>query len=234
MLQRKWSLLALIVAVGVCSFVSADKTTPEATTGVIVDKDKRTITVDAKIAPRKIDAPGYDKIYPLEVVACWSFPNKGQKAHETVVTFDAKPSEIHKALESLGLKPGKPENGGEKVPEGPAVNIYLDLPTEGGDVKRVPIEKVMIDGKTGKPLGKRKWQFTGSAMVQPDPNKDEKVYGADTTGTLICIFPVTDLTVFQANLKFNDQRYVDLDTDKKLLPKEGTPIKLVIEVPEQK
>ena len=32
---------------------------------------------------------GYDKIYPLEVVACWAFP-KGQKAHETVVTFDVQ------------------------------------------------------------------------------------------------------------------------------------------------
>ena len=71
-------------------------------------------------------------------------------------------------------------------------------------------------------------------MIQPDPNKDEKVYGADTTGTLICIFPVTDLTVFQANLKFDDQRYVDLQTNPKLLPKEGTPVKLIIEVPEQK
>src|ERR1700685_2208458 len=126
MLQRKWSLLVLIIAVGACAFASADKPAPDAS-GVVVDKDKRTVTIDAKVAPRKIDAPGYDKIYPLEVVACWAFP-KGQKAHETVVTFDVKPSEIHKALESLGLKPGKPENGGEKVPEGPAVNIYLDLP----------------------------------------------------------------------------------------------------------
>ena len=53
----------------------------------------------------------------------------------------------------------------------------------------MPIEKVMIDTKTSKPLSKQKWHFTGSTMVQPDPNKDDKVYGADTTGTLICIFP---------------------------------------------
>ena len=92
----------------------------------------------------------------------------------------------------------------------------------------------MVGMKTGKALGKQKWHFTGSAMVQPDPNKDDKVFGADTTGTLICIFPVTDLTVFQAHLKFNDQHVVDLETDKNLLPKEGSPVKLVIEVPEQK
>jgi len=27
-----------------------------------------TVTIDAKVAPRKIDAPGYDKIYPLDRV----------------------------------------------------------------------------------------------------------------------------------------------------------------------
>jgi hypothetical protein len=232
MTQRKWGLLVLAAAIGACAYASADKD-PPAPSGVVVDKDKRTVTVDAKVAPRKIDAPGYDKIYPLEVVACWSFP-KGQKAHETVVTFDAKPSEVAKAVESFGLKPGAPQNGGDKIAEGPEVNIFIEVPTDSGDVKRLPIEKVMIDQKTGKPLGKQKWHFTGSTPVQPDPTKDEKVFGADTTGTLICIFPVTDLTVFQAHLKFNDQRYVELETDKKLLPKEGTPVKLVIEVPEQK
>ena len=230
MTQRKWGLLALAVAIGACAFVSADGDKPADTPGVVVDKDKRTITIDAKVAPRKIDDPRYDKIYPLEVIACWAFP-KGQKAHETVVTIDCKPSDVHQAVESLGLKPGVPQNGGEKIPDGPAVKIYLDLPTESGDMKRVPIEKVITDRKNGRGMPKVKWCFTGSTMVQTDPTKDEKSYGADTTGTLICIFPVTDLTVFQANLKFDDQRYVELETDKKILPKEGTPVKLVIEVP---
>ena len=83
-------------------------------------------------------------------------------------------------------------------------------------------------------MPKIKWLFTGSAFKSPDPEKDDKVYGADTTGTLICIFPVTDLTVFQTNLKFKDQDYVNLETDKKFVPKEGTPVKLIIQVPEQK
>jgi hypothetical protein len=219
--------LTTLAVLGACANASAE---------IAVDKDKRTITVDAKMAPRKIDAPGYDKIYPLEVVACWPW-QKGVtgKAHETVVTITAKPSEIHKALvETFGLKPGTPQNGGDKPGEGPEVNIYLEFQNEANETKRVPIEKTMIDAKTNKGMGKLKWRFTGSVMAQPDPNKPDKVYGADTTGTLICIFPVTDLTVFQTNLKFKDQTYVDLETDKKLLPKIGTPVKLVIEVPKQK
>src|SRR5713226_8829355 len=129
----------------------------KAVEGIVVDKDNRTVTIDAKIAPRKINDPRYKEIYPIEVIACWPFP-KGQKAHETLVTFDIKPSEVHKALESFGLKPGTPVRGegpkgtegvGESVPsaktdtgepQGPEVNLFLEILGDG-QPRRVPIEK---------------------------------------------------------------------------------------------
>jgi hypothetical protein len=199
--------------------------------GVVADKEGRTVTIDARIAPRKIDDPRYKEIYPIEVIASWPFP-KGQKAHETVVTIDAKPSDVHKALEALGLKPGAPVVGEAKQPpQGPAVNIYLEVPGPDDQPRRVAIDKVLIDPKTNRPMPKVQWRFTGSVMSKPDPNKDEKVYGADLTGTLISIFPVTDQTVFQTNLTMKEEKYVKLETNKKLLPKEGTPVKLILEVP---
>src|SRR5215472_11813887 len=100
--------------------------------GVVVDKDKRTVTIYARIAPRKIDDPRYKEIYPIEVIACWAFP-RGQKAHETVVTIEARPSAVHRALESLGLKPGAPARGDStEPPRGPEVNVYLEVPAEPG------------------------------------------------------------------------------------------------------
>src|SRR5437016_2781960 len=63
--------------------------------GVEIDKAKRLIKIDAKIAPRKL--PHLSKIYEIEVIACWPHP-KGKKAHETVVTIEAKPSTVHKGL----------------------------------------------------------------------------------------------------------------------------------------
>ena len=57
---------------------------------------------------------------------------------------------------------------------------------------------------------------------------------ADLTGTLITIFPVTNDTVFQTNLTLEYERFMKLETNTKVLPKEGTPVKLVIEVPEGK
>src|SRR5262245_19994047 len=84
-----WSLSVLCVSF--VFFVSPSFTADPP--GIAVDKEKKTITIDAKIAPRKLDY--LDQIYPIEVVACYAHP-KGEKAHETLVTIEAKPSDVHK------------------------------------------------------------------------------------------------------------------------------------------
>ncbi len=78
-----------------------------------------------RVAPRKL--PALKEVYPLEVVATYPTP-RGQKAHETVVTFNSKPSEIHKALESQGLKPGKPAVGEGVIGTGAEVKVSLEVP----------------------------------------------------------------------------------------------------------
>src|SRR4051812_39902783 len=124
--------------------------------GVTVDKAQKTVAIDAERAPRKNAEPKLmDRISPAPEIGPQGYP-KGLKAHETVVTFDVKPSEIHKALEGLGLKPGKPVFGDVKEQsEGPELNIYLEVPGEAG-VKRVPIEKTLVDPKSGKSMPKVK------------------------------------------------------------------------------
>jgi hypothetical protein len=226
----KKRLIIMVVSMFTLPLVRAE----DKSAGVMVDRNKRTITVDCKIAPRKMEDPKFQgKTWPIEVIACYPYP-KGQKAHETLVTIDIKPSEVHKALESFGLKPGTPVRGEAKEPpQGREVEIYLEVPDRDGRPKRVPIERTMIDPKTNKPMPRVKWRFTGSIMSKPDPSKDETVYGADMTGTLISIFPVTDETVFQTNLTMKEEKYLKLETDTRLLPPVGTPVKLVIVVPEK-
>lgn len=192
-----------------------------------VDKEKMTVSIPCKIAPRKL--ANLPDIYPIEVIACWAAP-KGQKAHETIVTYEAKPSEVHKALESLGLKAGKPAKGEGSESEGPELKIYLELPSEAGELRRIAIEKCLVDRRTGKTLPSLKWRFTGSVIRQPDPAKEEKAYGADLTGTLISIFPVTDDTVLQSSLTMKEEPLIKLDTNKKSLPAEGAPVTLVLQV----
>jgi hypothetical protein len=203
---------------------------PAKSLGIVVDKKKRTITIPAKIAPRKIDDPKYTEIYPIEVIATYPFP-KGKKAHETVVSFDVKPSEVHKALVGLGLKPGAPAKTDKDKASGPVVKIYIEVPGPGKAIKRIPIEKVLVDRKSKLPMPKVTWHFTGSVLTKPNPDKDEKVYAADLSGTLIAVFPVTDETVFQSSLTLKDEKYVKLEVKEKLLPEVGKPVNVVIVVP---
>ncbi len=224
-----------VVVLTVVTTAAADGPSP----GVVVDRVQRTVTIDAKVAPRKIEHPAYKgEIYPIEVVACWPFlgePGKGgEKAHETVVTIDTKikPSSIHKALEELGLKPGAPVAVEGKEPRGPKINVYIEVTGADGQPKRLSMDKVLLDPKTKKPFPRSvEFRFTGSAQIQLDPEKPEKTYGADQSGTLIAIYPVTEKTVCQTSLTLKEEKYLKLETNKDVLPKEGTPVKLVLEVP---
>jgi len=195
--------------------------------GIKIDKDKQAVIIDAKVAPRKLEK--YDQIYPIEVVACWPDP-KGKKAHETVVTIDAKPSAVHKALTDLGLKPGKPARGEDSESQGPEVKVSLEIP-DGGGTRKLSIHRFLIDPKTKQPFPRDvKFRFTGSVMSKPDPTKNDEMYGADLTGTLIAIYPVTDETVCQTSLTMKDEKHLKLDVDPTVLPKVGTAVKLIIEV----
>ncbi len=227
--------VGLLLVIGIFTVLGAQLPSQEKKTdlpGVAVDKDARTITIDCKIAPRKL-AYLKGEVYPLEVIACWAHP-KGKKAHETIVTIDdaIKPSDIHKAIESLGVKAGKPAMG-EGDPKGPAVLVYLMINDSTGLPRKVTMDKAMIDSRNGKPFPKNiEWRFTGSALTQPDPAKD-KIYGADFSGTFLVIFPVTNETILQTELTIKYEGIMKLETNNKVLPKEGTPVKLVIEVPKK-
>ncbi|MBY0458534.1 MAG: YdjY domain-containing protein [Gemmataceae bacterium] len=204
-------------------------------TGVVVDKEKKLVTVDAKVAPRKLEHLK-GEVYPIELIASWGHP-KGKKAHETVLTIDVYPSEVHKGLEQLGLKPGKPAKGsamkeGDPDPkgEGPPVNVYIEVPDGAGGTKRLTLDKVLMDPKTKKAPPKLSFAFTGSTLTAPDPNKpDDKKYGADLTGSLICLFPVTDEVVLQTAWTMKEEKFLKLEVRPDVLPKEGSPVKLVIE-----
>ena len=106
----------------------------------------------------------------------------------------------------------------------------IEVPGPDDRPKRVPVYKTLIDPKTNKSMPKEvEWRFTGSVLSKPDPAKEKTVYGADLSGTLITIFPVTNDTVFQTALSGKDESKWKLETNKELLPKVGAPAKLSIE-----
>ncbi|MCL2648305.1 MAG: PQQ-like beta-propeller repeat protein [Phycisphaerales bacterium] len=193
---------------------------------VVINKEQRRLEIPARVAPRKLAS--LKDIYPLEVVCTWPTP-AGQKAHETVVITEVKPSEVQAGLEALGLKPGQPSFGAED-PTGPEVTMSLVLPLPSGKQRVVPLEKTIIDKVTGKTLPPLTWHFTGSAMRQLDPSNPTKVYGADLSGTFATIYPVTAETVIQGNLRMTDQSMLKLEHNRDILPEENAEVKLLIEV----
>ena len=221
-------LLGLSAVLAVAVFASAgDK---PASPGLTVDEAKQLVVIPAKVAPRKL--AHLDHVYPIEVIATWAYRDgKKGKAHETVVTTEVLPSEVHKALERLGAKPGKPARGEGAKAVGPEVTVFIEVTQPDGTAKRLTMDKVLLDPKTKKPLPKGvKFLFTGSAQVEAEPGKPGTVYGADLTGTLLSIFPVTDETVGQSSLTMADEKYLKLDVNKDALPPEGTAVKLILEV----
>ena len=226
----------LVFAVGCLALCAlAGRAADDKKSGVAVDKEKRTVTVDAKVAPRKLEHLK-GEVYPIELIASWGHP-KGKKAHETVVTIEVDPSEVHKGLEQIGLKAGKPALGaapkeGDPDPKaaGPEVSVFIEVPDGAGGARRLSLDKVLMDPKTKKAPPKMTFVFTGSVMTALDPNKpDDKKYGADVTGSLICLFPVTNETVLQTGWTMKEEKFLKLDVRPDVLPKEGTPVKLVIE-----
>jgi hypothetical protein len=114
---------------------------------------------------------------------------------------------------------------------GPEVNVFIEVPDGAGGTKRLPMEKILMDPKTKKPAPKMRFVFTGSVMTATDPNKpDVKKYGADVTGSLITLFPVTDEVVLQTAWTMKEEKFLKLEVRPDVLPKEGEPVKLVIEV----
>ncbi len=224
--MRRLLGLSAVFAAAVCAFAGDKPAAP----GLTVDADKRLVVIPAKVAPRKL--AHLDQVYPIEVIATWAYRDgKKGKAHETVVTTEVLPSEVHKALERLGAKAGKPARGEGAKAVGPEVTVFIEVTQPDGTAKRLTMDKVLLDPKTKKPLPKGvKFLFTGSAQVEVEPGKPGTVYGADLTGTLLAIFPVTDETVCQSSLTMAEEKYLKLDVNKDALPAEGTAVKLVLEV----
>jgi hypothetical protein len=224
--RRLWRRLDLFVVIALIFHPPVVRADDKPEPAVAVDKEKKSVTIACKIAPRKL--PNLTEVYPIEVIATLPTP-EGKKAHETVVTYSARPSEVHAALVGLGMKPGKPALGEDATAAGPEVKVSLEVAGPDGKPKILPIEKTLVDRKTGKPMPALKWIFTGSVLKEA-PGKTEKVYAADTTGTLIAIFPVTDETVIQTNLTMKEEPLLKLETNTKVLPAEGMPARLIIEV----
>ncbi len=97
------------------------------------------------------------------------------------------------------------------------------------------LARAVLDRRTGRALDGGassarpvRWLFTGSAMVKVDPASEKRSYGADFSGTMVTIFPVTDETVFQSTLGMDAEALFSLEVAG-ILPPVGSTARLLIE-----
>jgi len=133
-----------------------------------------------KIWARATGLPEHD---PIEF---FLIPQDSGKDYEAIAVAFAKPSDVHAALEFIGMKPGRcvDYSAGRCWPKGERVimNMEWNEPSArpGGAAvsRRVRIEELVFDHNANRPLPAAGLVFTGSCMVRPE-GSDRDVYAAD-------------------------------------------------------
>jgi len=154
--------------------------------------------------------------------------NKGGKAYESVFESAVDAKAVYDGLKKLGVQPGQPareEDDKKFPPEGGKFRIFVEW-KDADKARREPIGAFVIDTTTGKPMGASDWLFTGSKKgFIPDLERQDLLML--TSKNLIALHH-SDPTVLATNptASTDGNRY---KVNKEILPKEGTPVKIVLE-----
>lgn len=131
---------------------------------------------------------------------------------------------LYEGIQQIGVKPGHPASE-DKPAEGGKLAISVEW-REGDKVRVEPIESFIIDEEAKKPLEHIQWIFFGSKRGYV-PELDAMGLLVVTTKNLVGLYQgdPTPLIVNPAPL-MTGHRY---RINKQLLPKEGTPVKIILE-----
>lgn len=144
--------------------------------GLIADRAQRTVTIAAETIRLEVGKPVE---FPLIA------ENSGKDYEALAISF-AVPSDIHAALEFIGLQPGKGVDAAAMRfwPKGEPVDVMFQYDDSVGGtstVRTVPASRLITDTRTGKPLPDDGFVFVGSARVPPPGSASGTgaVYAAD-------------------------------------------------------
>ncbi|MEK6674866.1 MAG: YdjY domain-containing protein [Planctomycetota bacterium] len=178
--------------------VDREKLHPFAT-GVVIDWSRKTVEVESAVVLRE---------GPLELFAC----SPRTREHESIITIQARPLHVFQAMGLVGLEPGQPlRHDREKdtwlPPTGESISIRVRYGNDGIDFT-VPIERWMVDAKTGLPSPALPWVFAGSTML-PDG-----VLGADVEGTVVSVvdFETAIIALTKLHTSANEQLWLKANT----------------------
>ena len=117
-------------------------------------------------------------IQPGTIVEFLLIDAESNKGYEALLWSHAKPSDIDRALQFIGMKPGEPFHPGKSRiwPKGERVFVGVGAMDEED---RMPIERLIFDKATNETLPEIGFVFTGSMMVHRLDSPNKMAYAAD-------------------------------------------------------
>jgi len=195
--------------------------------GLRVFPDQRRIEIDGKVAKQDV-FPQLKGV--LEYVAAC----QGGKVYESLFILQPKPEEILAATQQLGLTRGKAawddEAGKHHMPQGQPVTLWVRWKANGKENLR-RVEDFVCDATGKETMPHCNWTYIGSEIVQ-DPATGKRVPQVAIVKNIVSLHHEDPGVLIQNPLpSATDQS--KHHANKALLPKEGTSITLIIEIPKR-
>lgn len=160
--------------------------------------------------------------YPLEFFATYS-----NRAYESVVSVNVKPSTAHAALLAVGAKPGHPARFQPEFvpPTGTEVAIDVRWKDDKGKLQTVPAQYWIRNIKTGKQLDSN-WVFAGSGFIR-DEATGKEYYQADS-GELICVLSLPNAMLDLPLRSYGAMEARSFEAFEEHLPAALTPVTIIL------
>lgn len=138
--------------------------------GLLANKKEKWVRLWAR-------ATSVSSVDPIEF---WAIPTDSGKDYEALAVAFAKPSAVHKALEFIGLQPGRPIDPSQDQlwPKGQRVLMHFEWDPPAGKPTRARAEDLILDINTNKPLPPTGLVFVGSCWIKTEDG-GRTLYAAD-------------------------------------------------------
>ncbi len=151
----------------------------------------------------------------LEVIVC----RPDGRMHETLLCCEVLAVQVQAMLYLLGAENGARLSGGQEK-QGDLCDLFIEWQDEQGKQWREPLEKWLIDTRTGNNLQATGWVFVGSSV-------QDGVFAADAEGNIVVNYSV-GATVLDSSDPGSVEDTIHIVDGSKSRPPAGTAVVLVI------
>lgn len=199
---------------------NAVEATPE---GLVRLSKTRDVWLDTKRKAVVIDGEVCLREGQLEMFAC----PKGTKEHESIVSLNCLPEEVHAGLLAARAKPGTPVKFDPKYEPatGQVIDVVVLWRDEKGEKRQAKAQEWIKHAKTGKAM-EYDWVFAGSGFWK-DEETGKQHYQANG-GDFICVsnFPTATLDLPVESSQANAELLFHAFTEN--IPPKGTKVRVVL------